>query len=217
VSARPWTFQQGILWAMDFGSAQSAVVTAEGSLPAGSGRQTRIAEVLATESRVRVRVDEARPAALADLARAMYAPEPAARGSLPSAGFTQGTARGAVASAAETRAQSDVARRFETGRRCFVGRLGEEIVTYGWLTIGDESVGELERNYHMQPGEAYIWDCATLPAHRGSGLYGALLSHIVQTLRAEGIRRAWIGANLDNEPSLRAFARAGFQPVVQVV
>jgi GNAT superfamily N-acetyltransferase len=122
-----------------------------------------------------------------------------------------------LARAMELRETSTIARRFETGRRCFVGRLSSEIVTYGWVSQCDESVGELERVYRMRPGEAYIWDCATLPGHRGEGLYGALLSHLTLTLDGEGVQRAWIGANLENQPSLRAFARVGFKPVVRVV
>src|SRR4051794_2830040 len=41
-------------------------------------------------------------------------------------------------------------RRFDTGRRCFVGWIDNSIVTYGWLTAGDEEVGELERTYQMR-------------------------------------------------------------------
>ena len=204
MSARAWAFQQGILWAMDFGCAQEfAQSSVEDRQPADSGPLpsadsaegiARSAVAQTSKSRLPARFDEVGPDALAHLARAMDVRAPAT----------------------ESRGPSAVARRFDAGRRCFAGRLDDEIVTYGWLSQGHESVGELERDYHLQPGEAYIWDCATLPAHRGSGLYGALLSHIIQTLRAEGIQRAWIGANLENEPSLRAFARAGFQPVVKV-
>jgi ribosomal protein S18 acetylase RimI-like enzyme len=69
----------------------------------------------------------------------------------------------------------------------------------------------------MQPGEAYIWDCVTLPAFRRRGLYVALLRHIVGVLRAEGLRRLWIGASLDNTPSIRGFRSAGFRPVLRLI
>src|SRR5437867_4312346 len=100
----------------------------------------------------------------------------------------------------------EVRHRLDTGRRCFAGWLDNSIVTYGWLSVGDEEVGELERTYRMRPGDAYIWDCATLPARRGQGLYSALLSYINLTLVSEGIQRVWIGSNLENIASLRAFA-----------
>ena len=107
--------------------------------------------------------------------------------------------------------------RLASGRRCYVARVAGVIAAYGWVSQGRESIGELERELHMRPGEAYIWDCATLPAFRRRGLYSALLRYIVGVLRAEGMRRLWIGASLDNTPSLRSFAAAGFQPVLRLV
>lgn len=104
-----------------------------------------------------------------------------------------------------------------TGRRCFAASVASAIVAYGWVSLGSERIGELERTMRMQPGEAYIWDCATLPAWRGRGLYTALLRHIVATLRGEGWRRLWIGASLDNAPSIRGFRAAGFRPAVRLV
>src|SRR5262249_32937855 len=44
-----------------------------------------------------------------------------------------------------------VRRRFESGRRCFAAWVAREIVAYGWVSHGEESVGELERSFYMQP------------------------------------------------------------------
>ncbi|HEX5441184.1 MAG TPA: GNAT family N-acetyltransferase [Ktedonobacterales bacterium] len=109
---------------------------------------------------------------------------------------------------------TEVRRRFDAGRRCFVALVDGAIATYGWVSHGVESIGELERSFRMAPDEAYIWDCATLPPYRGQHLYCALLSHIVTTLCRDGTRRIWIGASLDNTPSIRGFAAAGFQSVL---
>lgn len=110
-----------------------------------------------------------------------------------------------------------VRERLVSGRRCFAACIEGAIAAYGWVSQGAERIGELERTMRMQPGEAYIWDCATLPAWRGRGLYTALLRHIVATLRAERLRRLWIGASLDNTPSIRGFRAAGFRPAVRLV
>ena len=113
--------------------------------------------------------------------------------------------------------QADVAvflERLHAGRRCFVARVDGAIAAYGWASQGLERIGELERPFHMAAGEAYIWDCATLPPYRGKRLYSGLLSHMVATLRDDGVRRIWIGASLGNQPSVRGFASAGFQPVI---
>lgn len=93
-------------------------------------------------------------------------------------------------------------------------RSGGTIATYGWVTHGVEYVGELERKFHLQDNEAYIWDCHTAPAWRGQRFYSALLSHIIYQLHDEGVSRIWIGASRQNRPSIRGFANAGFQPVV---
>jgi GNAT superfamily N-acetyltransferase len=107
-------------------------------------------------------------------------------------------------------------RRYSHGRRCFVARIGEEIAAYGWVSTGAECIGEMEREIRLQPGEAYVWDCFTWPDHRRQGLYSALLSHINMTLAGEGYRRIWIGSDLENRPSLKGFANAGYRPVIQI-
>lgn len=107
----------------------------------------------------------------------------------------------------------DFSRRLTLGRRCFAGRVDGKLAVYGWVSTGAECVGEMEREIRPGPGEAYVWDCFTLPAYRRQGLYSALLSHIKISLTNEGCRRIWIGSNMENEPSLRGFARAGFRPV----
>jgi ribosomal protein S18 acetylase RimI-like enzyme len=135
----------------------------------------------------------------------------------PRAAITIGEVRPAsLAALAAAMGQPDagVAQRFEAGRRCFAANSDTHIVAYGWVSHGEECIGELERVFSMRGGAAYIWDCATLPQFRRQGLYVALLTHIVASLRAEGVRRVWIGASLQNHPSIRGFARAGFQPVL---
>jgi ribosomal protein S18 acetylase RimI-like enzyme len=106
--------------------------------------------------------------------------------------------------------------RMERGARGFAGRVDGMIACYGWVSPGTESIGELEREIRLPPAEAYIWDCFTLPGHRGRGLYKALLAHMVEVLRTEGYGRVWIGASLANRPSVRGFEAAGFAPVLRV-
>lgn len=131
----------------------------------------------------------------------------------------------ALAQAMAMTGPAEIRRRLAAGSRCFValsggelsGERAGEIAGYGWVSRGAERIGELERWLRMQPDEAYIWDCATMPPYRRRGVYAALLRHMVSVLRADGVRRVWIGAARDNHPSLRGFARAGFHPVAGVV
>jgi ribosomal protein S18 acetylase RimI-like enzyme len=111
---------------------------------------------------------------------------------------------------------SVVVDRLGIGSRCFVARVAAGIAAYGWVSQVVERIGELERPFHMQPGEAYVWDCATLPKYRRQGLYSSLLYTVATTLHREGTHRLWIGASLDNRPSLRGMASVGFQPVIKM-
>ncbi len=123
----------------------------------------------------------------------------------------------ALATAMGLAESSEVQRRFAAGSRCFVAWIDDAIAGYGWVSQGEERIGELERVMRMRPGEAYIWDCATLSPFRRQGIYNAFLAHVVATLRREGFRRLWIGASLQNRPSLQAFAYAGFKPAINIV
>ncbi len=109
-----------------------------------------------------------------------------------------------------------VLQRFDNGRHCFAGRIEGMLVTYGWVTFDEEDIGELGLSIRLKAGEAYIWNCATLPAHRGQRLYPALLAHIVGELHRQGLHRVWIGTDTDNLPSQSGMALAGFQPVGDV-
>jgi ribosomal protein S18 acetylase RimI-like enzyme len=106
--------------------------------------------------------------------------------------------------------------RLESARRCFVMRAAGQIAAYGWATRGAECVGELERRFNLGADEAYIWDCATLPAWRGQRLYSALVSQIARRLAGEDLARIWIGASLQNRPSIRGIANAGFAHVLDL-
>jgi hypothetical protein len=126
-----------------------------------------------------------------------------------------GSAELAVASGSED--ETEVCRRLESERRCYGAWVGERLAAYGWVSFAEEWVGELRLELRLQPGEAYIWDCATLPEFRQKGLYSALLVFIVNELRGETASRFWIGADLDNLPSQKGIARAGFRPVAHLL
>jgi ribosomal protein S18 acetylase RimI-like enzyme len=112
---------------------------------------------------------------------------------------------------------TQILRRFESGRRCYVARFENKIAAYGWVSFNEEFIGELNLRLRLLPGEAYIWDCATLPDFRRKHLYSALLTYILADLSAEKLNRVWIGADLDNVVSQRGIARAGFQYVADLI
>jgi phospholipase/carboxylesterase len=112
--------------------------------------------------------------------------------------------------------QAVVVQRFDNGRHCYVGRIEGRLATYGWVTFDEEDIGELSLSIRLKAGEAYIWNCATLPAYRGQRLYPALLTHIVGELHQQGVHRIWICTDADNLPSQSGVVLAGLQPIGDV-
>jgi ribosomal protein S18 acetylase RimI-like enzyme len=123
----------------------------------------------------------------------------------------------ALVSAMDGVSSAGLLKRFENGRHCYIAQVEDQIAAYGWVSLEDEHIGELNLRIKLLPGEVYIWDCATIPAFRRRYLYSALLGYIIEELRAEGLCRAWIGADMDNKPSQQGMARAGFHHVADLV
>jgi len=114
-------------------------------------------------------------------------------------------------------ATTEFSQRFATGRQCYGAWVENHLTAFGWVSVEEEHIGELNLRIKLLPGEAYVWDCETAPDHRGKGLYSALLIYILNELRTQNITRAWIGADLDNIPSQKGIARAGFHHVADLV
>jgi hypothetical protein len=112
---------------------------------------------------------------------------------------------------------ASVQQRFASGRRCYVARVEDTLAAYGWVSFDQEDIGELRVSMRLAPGEAYVWDCGTAPAYRRRRLYTALLAHIADELRVEGLCRVWIGAAHDNLASQNGIALAGFKPVADLI
>ncbi|MGH2508039.1 MAG: GNAT family N-acetyltransferase [Ktedonobacteraceae bacterium] len=124
---------------------------------------------------------------------------------------------GELATAMGLAGPAPVLQRLRLGRHCYIARVEDQLVAYGWLTFDKEEIGELGLSVRLLPGEAYIWDCATLPAFRGKRLYPALLSHILGELQRTGFQRVWIGMDTDNQSSRTGAVLAGFQPVIDIL
>ncbi len=112
----------------------------------------------------------------------------------------------------------DVLRRFEVGRTAHVGEIrsaegGAVMVTYGWVALNAEPLGNTGCAFEPPQGDAWLYDFATLPDYRGHGYYPTLLRFILTDLAAQGLRRAWIGTEPGNDISARSIARAGFHKV----
>jgi GNAT superfamily N-acetyltransferase len=105
-----------------------------------------------------------------------------------------------------------VAARLERGGRCFGAWLGDELAGYGWLSTKPEWIGELELTIRPSNGEAYIWNCFTLPHLRRRGVLRGLLAGIRSRVDEEALHRLWIGSVAI--PAERAFGPSGFTPAL---
>jgi GNAT superfamily N-acetyltransferase len=105
-----------------------------------------------------------------------------------------------------------VAARLSRGCRCFGAWAGDVLMGYGWLSRSPEWIGEVDLEIRPGDGEAYVWNCVTLPAHRRQGVFGGMVAGIAAWARIEGLSRLWIGSVAI--PAERAVPRAGFVPVL---
>ena len=103
--------------------------------------------------------------------------------------------------------------RFARGCRCFAVMAGGEIAGYGWLSTGPEWIGELQLEIRPRKGEAYIWNCVTLDAHRRRGVFRSLVAGIAEAARRSGVERVWIGTVAI--PAETALAPLGFRPAAR--
>ena len=122
----------------------------------------------------------------------------------------------ALVQAMQLDSPAEIYRRFEAGQRCYTAWVGGELASYGWVSFDRELVGELRLRLQLLPGEAYIWDCCTLPSYRQNRLYSALLAYTLAELRSGPLCRAWIGASRENLASQQGIARAGFHRVADL-
>jgi RimJ/RimL family protein N-acetyltransferase len=106
-----------------------------------------------------------------------------------------------------------VTSRLAEGRRPHIVEADGLIAAYGWVALSPEPIGDLGIRFLLEPGEAWIYDCATRPAYRGRGYYPALLRCMVADMGEQKLRRAWIGTAPGNAVSQRGIVRAGFTKV----
>lgn len=114
-------------------------------------------------------------------------------------------------------ADAEVSARLDEGGKAALALTEQgEIAGYGWIRYDAIQIDDLRFRLPLPPNHAYIWDCLTVPEHRGRGIFPGLLRFMLEQLRREGITEVWAGVEPGNEPSLRAFARAGFRLVAEI-
>lgn len=99
-----------------------------------------------------------------------------------------------------------------SGRLCYVALCEDRVAGYGWVSSDSVYVDEIARAFPLSQGEVFIYDCYVDAAHRGRGIYPALLRAILGDLETrDGLGHAVIGAASVNHASLRGIRKAGFR------
>jgi hypothetical protein len=110
-----------------------------------------------------------------------------------------------------------VSQRLERGCRAFVAwSRNDVVVSWVWVSIGQEWAPPLRQDLVFARDESYGWDAGTLPQHRGRGLFSALLRLVGWRMAEDGGGWMWGGIEDSNLASQRAAAAAGYRPVLRL-
>ncbi len=98
-----------------------------------------------------------------------------------------------------------------------LAQLGIRPAGIAWAARGPIEAPELGRTLRMMKYDAYIHSVFVAPAARGRAVAPVMLEHLAKELRATDAYRSWALIAADNPASLRAFQKASFTPVCDVI
>jgi GNAT superfamily N-acetyltransferase len=123
--------------------------------------------------------------------------------------------RAAEAMAAlQGRSVAEMKSRLAAGHRPYVATRDGMPAAFGWVATQSAGIGELGFTFDIAAEERYLWNFVTLPAHRGLGIYPALLDGIVRAEAAA--ERFWIAYAPENAASAAGILKAGFAVVADL-
>ena len=103
------------------------------------------------------------------------------------------------------------------GDRAVLARLGIRSAGIAWTARGPVEVPELGRTLKMMKYDAYIHSVFVSGAARGRAVAPTMLEHLAKELRATDAYRSWAIIEAHNQASIRAFQKASFTPVCDVI
>jgi len=108
-------------------------------------------------------------------------------------------------------------RLWRRGDIAVLARLSGRPAGITWTAFGPVEVPELGRSLRLDRYEAYIHDVYVAPAARGRNVAPSMLEFLAMELRQRDVFRAWALIGHENQASLRAFEKASFTPVCDVI
>lgn len=112
----------------------------------------------------------------------------------------------------------ETARKFwRRGDHAVLASLGIRPAGIAWTARGPVEVPELGRTLRMSKYDAYIHSVFVSPAARGRAVAPVMLEHLAKELRATDAYRSWALIESHNQASIRAFQKASFTPVCDII
>lgn len=106
---------------------------------------------------------------------------------------------------------------WKRGDQAVLATLGIRPAGIAWAARGPIEAPELGRTLRMSKYDAYIHSVFVAPGARGRAVAPNMLEHLAKELRATDAYRSWALIAADNQASLRAFQKASFTPVCDVI
>lgn len=107
--------------------------------------------------------------------------------------------------------------KWQRGDKVVLARIGGRPSGITWSAQGAVEVPELSRTLHFGASEAYIHDVFVAPQARGRNLAPSMLEFLARELRLRDVYKAWALIGADNIASVRAFEKAAYAAVADVI
>ena len=107
--------------------------------------------------------------------------------------------------------RDDILQRFDRGAKCFVGKIGTEIIHFNWIFFYSiEPAGGIGRYIRIGADEAICDDAYTAEAWRGQAIHTAIQNEMLLFLQQAGYRRAYTAVGAINKSSQKTHRRIGW-------
>jgi ribosomal protein S18 acetylase RimI-like enzyme len=107
--------------------------------------------------------------------------------------------------------------KWKRGDIVVLARLGGKPAGIAWCARNDVWVPELGRSLTLLSTEAYIHDVYVAPQARGRAVAPSMLEFVSRELRARDVYRSWALIGSDNAASVRAFEKAAYAAVADII
>ncbi len=103
-----------------------------------------------------------------------------------------------------------ITKRFEDGDICFVAKKGDRICGYSWARGMSYYFPEIYYKADADKQGLWIYDELVFEEERGKRIQQQILREIFRWSKNNGYRKVFVGILSDNESSLKAHSRFGF-------